>query len=982
MNLLPPLDDVQRRVSAFDAGTLRVRGSAGTGKTTALVARAARLVDDGLDPGAVLLFVHNRTAAIGLRDRLARTLGRAVAGPSVFTFHAFAWSLLTRGVPVASPEGVSAEVGYQLAGYGAEPILLTAFDQRALVRKLLLEEDPAEWPVNGSMLTSNAFAGEVRDFLLRAQERLLTPRELERLARDRDRPDWIEFGRFLRRYEQAIEDGDNFSDGRPRLDFAMVLNRARDMLARHPLVLDDLRTIYPHVLVDDFEEANRAEASFLQALLPTDGDGRSAVVAADPEGAVFSFRGAEPRSFGVVGGDEVVLENRHRAAGAAPVVRLYSHVTEEAQGIVAELRRAHGEGIPWGRMAVVVRDFRSMLQLLRRELSRACVPYAIDGEALRLSDDPVIRPVLDLFAVACRRLGHEELWPSLLTSEIGGFSAQELVALRRAARLAGVSLHELCDVTIEVEGAAGDKLRAVCRLVTDARGWAADLTPEECFWRLWQSAPTFADIVAREDDRRLDSLTTLADALARFTERRGRGVRIADFIDTLSSAEFAPESIRLNRAQDAVTIVTAHGAKGREWDLAIVAGCVEGAWPDPSRRGLLLDSDLLDGPRDQAARSRAALEEEERLFTLAASRAPAIVCTGLRAGGSDRMTAEPSRFLTTFGVPAENSQVPSLLLTPREAEVAWRRTLTSVDAPAARRAAALWGLARLPGLDPDRWWRGRRWTKNDTHVAGATKKTSYSRFSAYENCPLQYLMGQVLGLDPETTYQMAYGSLVHSVLEKAENGTLPKEFEPLMAEARRLWRDDAFPPGAISDFLQRDLREIIRRYVAYEANDGHTTLDTERWFEFDVAGWRVRGKIDRIDRCGGNGLRLVDYKTSNSYKFDREAAEDLQLATYFLAATRDEGLRSLGTPKIAELVYVRHETTPRGGGKPRMRRATQQPKKVDGESWEDVTEKRIGELLGGIEDERFAPSPDAECRFCKFKPVCPMWPEGRELTSV
>lgn len=65
-----------------------------------------------------------------------------------------------------------------------------------------------------------------------------------------------------------------------------------------------------------------------------------------------------------------------------------------------------------------------------------------------------------------------------------------------------------------------------------------------------------------------------------------------------------------------------------------------------------------------------------------------------------------------------------------------------------------------------------------------------------------------------------------------------------------------------------------------------------------------------------------------------------------------------------------------------MRRATQQPKKVDGESWEDVTEKRIGELLGGIEDERFAPSPDAECRFCKFKPVCPMWPEGRELTSV
>lgn len=981
MTMLPDLDDAQRHVTAFGAGLLRARGRSGTGKTTALVARAVRLVEDGVDPGAVLFFVHNRSAAIALRDRFTRALGRAVAGPSVFTFHGFAWSLLTRGVPVASPDGVAAEVGYQLAGYGAEPILLTAFDQRALVRKLLLEEDPHGWPVNGTMLSSNAFAGEVRDFLLRAQERLLTPRDLERLAAARGRPDWAEFGRFLRRYEQAIEDGDNFADGRPRLDFAMVLNRARDMLERHPLVLDDLRAIYPHVLVDDFEEANRAEAAFLDALLPEDGDGRSVVVAANPDGAVFSFRGADPRAFAAIGGDESVLPTMHRAPGGTPAVRLYSHVTEEAQGVVAELRRAHSDGVPWGRMAIVVRDFRAMLQLLRRELTRAGVPYATDGEALRLSDDPVIRPVLDLFAVACRRLGHEELWPSLLTSELGGFSAQELVRLRRAARLHGAALHELCDSGVEVEGALGRKLGELCALVSQARTWAARLSPEECFWRLWQAAPWFAGVVADEDDRRLDSLTTLADALARFTERRGPGVRIADFMDTLASAEFAPESIRLNRAQDSVAIVTAHGAKGREWDVAVVAGCVEGAWPDPSRRGLLLDADLLDGPRDQAARARVALEEEERLFALAASRGATTVCTGLRAGGSDRMSAEPSRFLVRLGLPDENSEVPSLLLTPREAEVAWRRTLTSGNAPAPARTAALWGLARLPGVDPDRWWHGRSWTHNRTHIAGDAKKTSYSRFSAYENCPLQYLMGQVLGLDPETTYQMAYGSLVHTVLEKAENGTLPKEFEPLMAEARRLWRNDAFPPGAISDFLARDLRDVIRRYVAYEANDGHTALATERWFEFDVAGWRVRGKIDRIDRVGSNGLRLVDYKTSNSFKFDREAADDLQLATYFLAATRDEELRALGAPKIAELVYVRHETTPRGGGKPRIRRATQQPQKVDGKSWDEVTEERIGELLGGIEREEFAPSPDAECRFCKFKPLCPMWPEGRELAA-
>jgi len=971
------LDPAQEEVRSFGTGVLRVRGGTASGKTTALIARALRLVGDGHDPSSILFFVHNRAAAIMLRDRFARAIGGAVAGPSVFTFHAFAWSLFTRGVPVLSPEGVTAELGYTLSGYAAEPVLLTAFDQRALVRRLLLEEDPAEWPVNGGMLTSNAFAGEVRDFLLRAQERVLTPREVVRLAHERDRPDWAELGRFFRRYEQWIQDGDNFEDGRPRLDFAMVLNRAREMLAEHPMLLSDLKDVYPHVLVDDFEESTRAEAAFLRALLPESGEDRSAVVAADPNGAVFSFRGADPRAFESIEGLDVALDRVHRTCGETPDVRLYSHATEEAQGVVAELRRAHADGLPWGRMAIVVRDFRALLQLLRRELGRAGVPYAVDGEALRLAEDPVVRPILDLFAVACRKPGHEDLWPSLLTSELGGFSAADLVALRRAARLAGRPLHDLCRGDMEVGGAPGEKLRAVCALVERACGWAADLTPDEAFWEVWSASPWFAEVVAGEDDRRLDSLTTFADALARFTERRGRGARIGDFIDTLASAEFAPESIRLNRSQDAVAIVTAHAAKGREWGFVVVAGCIEGAWPDPSRRGLLLDADLLDGPRDHAARARAALAEEERLFRLAASRAPRAVCTGLRAGGSDRMAAEPSRFLDAFGIPEENHVVPPLVFTPREAEVSWRRIAAATAESPERRAAAVWGLAQLPGVDTQRWWSGRRWTVNRAPVVGEPKKTSYSRFSAYENCPLQYLMGQVLGLDPETTYQMAYGSLVHNLLERAEMGALPKDVDALMAEAERLWRDDAFPPGAIADFLKRDLREIIRRYVELEANDGHTTLDVERWFDFEVAGWRVRGKIDRIDRVGRNGLRLVDYKTSNSWKGDREASEDLQLATYFLACTRDEELRELGEPKCAELVYVRHEQG--RGGTPRIRRASQYPREIEGLSWAEQTEERIGTLLRGIEEEEFAPSPEAECRFCKFKPLCPMWPEGSEI---
>jgi RecB family exonuclease len=300
--------------------------------------------------------------------------------------------------------------------------------------------------------------------------------------------------------------------------------------------------------------------------------------------------------------------------------------------------------------------------------------------------------------------------------------------------------------------------------------------------------------------------------------------------------------------------------------------------------------------------------------------------------------------------------------------------LCADEKPPSARVAAAWGLANLPHLDTNRWWWGRAWTHNDTPVVGEKKKTSYTRFSDYENCPLQYLLKQVLGLDPETSYHMAYGSLMHRVLEKAENGELPKTFDALWAEAQRLWRDDAYPPGAISAFLRRDCREIIQRYVELEANNGHTTIATEQTFAFDVKGWTVRGKIDRIDECGRDGIRLIDYKTSNSYKWDEEAKTDLQFATYFLACARDDELSGLGEAKTAELLYLRHV---RGN---QIRRATQMPKNADdGTPWVNATEGRIVEMLDGIEAEKFAPSPEAECRFCKFKPLCPMWPQGEEM---
>ena len=183
--------------------------------------------------------------------------------------------------------------------------------------------------------------------------------------------------------------------------------------------------------------------------------------------------------------------------------------------------------------------------------------------------------------------------------------------------------------------------------------------------------------------------------------------------------------------------------------------------------------------------------------------------------------------------------------------------------------------------------------------------SSYSRYSTYENCALQYLLGQVLGLDPESTYQMAFGSLIHNLLEDLENKKLSPDLETLVAEGERRWRDEAFPAGAVTAYLRREMRRILELYLRSEYGQ-HETIETEKPFELDLGGWHISGRIDRIDRLE-NGIRLIDYKTSNSKKWPREAKEDLQLATYLLACVRNDELKELGPPKAAELVYVRHE---------------------------------------------------------------------------
>jgi RecB family exonuclease len=304
-----------------------------------------------------------------------------------------------------------------------------------------------------------------------------------------------------------------------------------------------------------------------------------------------------------------------------------------------------------------------------------------------------------------------------------------------------------------------------------------------------------------------------------------------------------------------------------------------------------------------------------------------------------------------------------------EAEL--RLRLADADAPAPARLAALAGLTRV-GAEPAAWWGRRDWTDPGGPLHEGDIVTSFSRLSTMENCGLQYLYASEMGLDPERSHNMWLGSLIHDLIDRVHKGELPRQERALLDELARRWQPNVFWSKALERQRRRDAERMIRQWV----RDGSLgeVLASEADFRFPVDGAVVRGKIDAVFRMGADRTRVVDFKTSRSQPAKADVAESLQLGTYYLAMRRVPELAELGEPDVLEFGYLFLEGTDEG-----YKHFTMRPDKVP-----DFERRVEGTLLGLLErvrKEEFAPSPEADCTFCSFKPICPLWPEGAEVRT-
>ena len=805
-------------------------------------------------------------------------------------------------LPITTPWGLAFDVVSRHEG----PVqLLSGAEQRALVRELLEAEagDRRLWPGLHPLVGKRAFAEEVAKAVLHAQELSKSPDELRHAdgsAEQRRR--WAELARFLQGYLHTLH-------ARQMVDSVGLLARACALLLDSD-VAGGLRARHPHVLVDDFESAGPAVARLVCHLAGVQGD---VTAAANPEAAPGGTPEPDgPQRFPAV--HEVRLERSFRRPAPPELVRC-QHPSLEPDAVAGELLAAHERGVPWEAMAVLVRHSHRQGPALVRALARQGIP--VTAAAGPLLQEPAVRSLVDLLRWV---EGDEQAVERLLTSPLAGLDPSKVRGVRREARARSIPLeaHPALAPLVAVRAALVERapIDDVATLAHHAFRLAlAHLVHEP------------GEEGSNGDDRALDAVVAFLDGLGRLVERRP-GARLSDYLALLEGSVPSSDA----RAAEpppgpAVTVTSLSAAAGREWHTVVVVGCVEGELPR-LRQGLrFFDGEvLLEAPRTAPERGRATLEAERRLFRLGCSRATDVL-VGTAA-------PEPGVLVSRF-VEAWPERPRRLPLEP---------PVVLATPPPTAGLRPLWpdGVLRL----------------------------SASQLDTLEDCPLKHTYRYALGVRPETGLHAGLGSLVHRVLERFLDPAGPPErtLERLHRIAEECWRDDLAPYRPQLEEARRDLFDMLDLWWEREGGLGDAApvvLATEHPFEVGVGPHRVTGRIDRVDRADdGAGTRVVDYKTGKSRPRPTDVAEDLQLATYHLAATLDPELAAWGPPTQLRPLHLRTMTP------------------YDQEIRPDhaaTTEGRILTAAERIMAEEVAPAVDADCDRCDLHRLCPLWPQGREV---
>ena len=463
---LPDADQeaVLKHCSTSPHKPLVVFGGPGTGKTSTLIRSVIDRINAGANPNSILALTYGRESASKLRDDIVSHTDATAFEPLARTFHSLAFSIINEEIEIGDNRYV----------------LVSGAEQDSFIRGLLRNPDnhgTINWPDDVKLaLGTRGFAREMRDLILRANERNFSYQQLRDLGKVLGEKYWDAATDFWQSYDDIMALRFGNVPGTPlRIDTSSIITMAIARLQENPTLLAKYREMYPTIYVDEFQESDASHRALLSLLATTD-----LTIFADGDSAIGRFRGADPEGMRDIadryGAEIKYLSTGHRSVGAiadlissiaskihtrnpgrkaGEVIADTDSASEEAADrsaiIAAKLdsqsecanfiahafRTAHlRDGIPWSEMAVILRSPGSGSAALTRAFALNSIPIDIDASAMALAENPVIRPILHIAQIATGDLAltpaNWEIIEDLLRSPLGSADSLSLRSMRLA----------------------------------------------------------------------------------------------------------------------------------------------------------------------------------------------------------------------------------------------------------------------------------------------------------------------------------------------------------------------------------------------------------------------------------------------------------------------------------------------------------------------------------------------------------------------
>ena len=631
---LDELNPEQRRVAEAIEGPVLVVAGAGTGKTRTLVYRTAHLLDRGIRPECILLLTFTNKASREMIERVTRLVPSAAERVWAGTFHGIGNRILRRHA--------------DRLGYGTNFGIINGQEAKDLMTSVIGEVLPK---IEGRRFPK-------ADVLVRILSSTInTDRALKEVVES----DYPQFAGQVARIDEVLTTYLTHKVEMNLMDYDDLLINWRMLFEDHPDLLEQYRLQFEHVLVDEYQDTNRLQASIVATIASHH---RNVMVVGDDCQSIYGFRGADignilefPRLFEgcrvfrletnyrstpevLNVANRSIAHNRARfdktltatrSSGEKPAFVALADPDQQAQFVAQRVLELRDEGVELRQQAVLYRAHYQAMGL-QIELQRRGIPFVVRSGMrffeqahirdllahLRILYNPLDRlawtRVLKLqegignahaFGIYRSLVAHGDPWRALQSDLVGG----ELPArARKAFERTRTLLLRLCEPSMT--GNPSALIDAVLE------GGYRDF--------LRQHHPNA--------DQRIEDIHQLGNFAAQFGDYTGFLQELA-LVENVSAEEIATGG----ESDEYLLLSTVHQAKGLEWDAVFILSLADGRFP-----------------LGRALRSQDDEEEERRLFYVAVTRARKYLYFCYPQWGRDRerqrVLLRPSRFLGEIGI--------------------------------------------------------------------------------------------------------------------------------------------------------------------------------------------------------------------------------------------------------------------------------------------------------------------------------------------